>query len=159
LIEKYSEIRDSNNQHLKRLKDFETERVKLFEKIKSLEYVVIESQIPLENSSNSDLSIDIVKSLSHATSDSRIMFVKRSMSNNQTHRKCRDKGKNIDVHDHEKFESKNLNLKILNLDLSLLVITVILSVIFDQTIFKFVLKNPGLENLCLGKMNMDLRIK
>jgi hypothetical protein len=66
LIEKYSEIRDSNNQHLKRLKDFETERVKLFEKIKSLEYVMKESQIPLGNSFNSDLSIDIVKSLSNS---------------------------------------------------------------------------------------------
>jgi hypothetical protein len=92
---------------LKRLKDFETERIKLFEKIKSLEDALKESQIPPKSSSNSELSVDIVNSLSHATIDSRIMFVKPNMSNNQTHKMCRDKGKNIDVHDHEKFESRN----------------------------------------------------
>jgi len=86
LIENYAEIRDSNNQHLKRLKDFE---------------------IPLESSSNFDMSIDIVNSPSHAASDSIIMFIKLSMSNNQTHKKCRDKWKIFDVHNHKKVESKN----------------------------------------------------
>jgi len=107
LIENYAEIRDSNNQHLKRLKDFETGRVKLFEKIKSLEDALKESQIPLESSSNFDMSIDIVNSPSHAASDSIIMFIKLSMSNNQTHKKCRDKWKIFDVHNHKKVESKN----------------------------------------------------
>jgi hypothetical protein len=93
LIEKYVQIRDSNNQHLIRLKYFEIERVKLFEKIKSLEDALKESEIPLESSSNSDMSIDIVNSPSHATYDSRIMFVKPSMSNNQTHKNVGTKGK------------------------------------------------------------------
>jgi hypothetical protein len=91
LIEKYTEIRNSNIQHLKRLKDFEAERIKLFDKIKSLEDVLKESQIFLEKFSNSDMSFDCVNSSSRAVSDSKIMFVKSSMPNNQTHEKSREK--------------------------------------------------------------------
>lgn len=85
LIEKYTKIRNSNIQHLKRLKDFEAKRIKLFDKIKSLEDVLKESQISLEKSSNSDMSSDCVNSSSLAISDSKIMFVKPIMPNNQTH--------------------------------------------------------------------------
>jgi len=75
LIKKYAEIRDSNIQQLKRLKDFEIEIVILIDKINSLEDVLKESQISLEKYSNYDLSIDIVNSPLHVASDSKIMFV------------------------------------------------------------------------------------
>jgi hypothetical protein len=91
LIEKYTEIKNSNIQHLKRLKDFEAERIKLFDKIKSLEDVLKESQISLEKFSNSDMSFDCVNSSSRAVSDSKIMFVKSSMPNNHAHEKSREK--------------------------------------------------------------------
>jgi hypothetical protein len=75
--------------------------------MKCLEDALKESKNSLENSSKLELSVDkIATSPSHAISTSRIMFVKPSMSNSQTHENCRDKGKNISVHDHKIFESK-----------------------------------------------------
>jgi hypothetical protein len=50
-----------------------------------------ESQISLEKSSNSDMSFDCVNSSSRVVFDSKIMFVKPSMPNNQTHEKRREK--------------------------------------------------------------------
>jgi predicted nuclease with TOPRIM domain len=52
---KYSEFRDLNKQHMKRLKEFETERVKLIEKIKSLKDELNESKNPLEKFFNNQL--------------------------------------------------------------------------------------------------------
>jgi hypothetical protein len=58
-------IRDSDIEHLQRLKDFKTGRNCLIEKIKSLEDALNESKIPLESSSNSNLNFDKLLLLLH----------------------------------------------------------------------------------------------
>jgi hypothetical protein len=52
---------------------------------------------------------------------------------------------------------KGLGIKISIL--SLLVITVVLVVISDLIAFRYVLKNLGINCMCLGKMNLVLRTK
>jgi len=52
LFVKYSELRDLNKRHMKRLNEFEIEKIKLIEKVKSLEDELSESQSHLKNFSN-----------------------------------------------------------------------------------------------------------
>jgi hypothetical protein len=49
---KYSELRDLNKRHMKRLNEFEIEKIKLIEKVKSLEDELSESHSHLKNFSN-----------------------------------------------------------------------------------------------------------
>jgi hypothetical protein len=109
-----------------------------------------ESKIPLESSSNSNLNFDeVTTSPSHALTSCRTMFVKPSMSGNQIDDNCEGKAKNINVLGHKEFESKNL---IKNHSNSRFIPT-------QPNCFKFILKNLGLNNMCLRKMIQVLRTK
>jgi hypothetical protein len=111
---------------------------------------LINSTIPLENSPNSTMSFyKVVASSSHAMLACRTMFVKPSMSGNQIDDNCEGKAKNINVLGHKEFESKNL---IKNHSNSRFIPT-------QPNCFKFILKNLGLNNMCLRKMIQVLRTK
>jgi len=107
----------------------------------------VKSKLPLEKPFDSSLSIDSAVSSSHAMLAYRTMFVKPNMSQHHDHSTCGDKRKVL----------KGLGIKISIL--SLLVISVVLVVIFDQIGFRNVLRNLGINNMCLGKMNHVLRTK
>jgi hypothetical protein len=92
LFKQFEDFKNSIIDHLQRLKDFEIEKDVFIKKIKSLEDDLMNSELPLDKSFNSDLSIDKIASVSHATSAHRTMFVKPSMSHNHTQVTCRDNG-------------------------------------------------------------------
>jgi hypothetical protein len=92
LFKRFEDFKNSVIVHLQRLKDFENEKDVFVEKIKSLEDNLMNSELPLDKSCNSHLSIDKIASVSHAMSVHRTMFVKPSMSHNHTHVICGDKG-------------------------------------------------------------------
>jgi hypothetical protein len=119
LYVKFSEIREVNKQHMKRLNDFEIERRKLIEKIKCLEDELNETHSHLKKISSdkrvqmlskqkcsfgeSGLGFDKFAASSHAASISRTVFLKPELS--EPHVACLDKGKNIMGREHAKIES------------------------------------------------------
>jgi len=92
LFKQFENFKNSIIDHLQRLKDFEIEKDVIIEKIKYVEDDLMNSELPLDNSFDSDLSIDKIASFSHAMSVHRTMFVKPSMSHNHTQVTCGDKG-------------------------------------------------------------------
>jgi hypothetical protein len=92
LFKQFKDFKNSFNDHLQRLKDFEIEKDVFIEKTRSLEDDLMNSELPLDKSFNSDLSIDKIAFVSHAMSVHRTMFVKPSMSHNHTQVTCGDKG-------------------------------------------------------------------
>jgi len=92
LFKQFENFKNSIVDHLQRLKDFEIEKDVIIEKIKYVEDDLMNSELPLDNSFDSDLSIDKIASFSHAMSVHRTMFVKPSMSHNHTQVTCGDKG-------------------------------------------------------------------
>jgi hypothetical protein len=107
----------------------------------------MKSKLHLEKPFNYSLSIDSVASSSHAMPAYRTMFVKPSMSKHHTHSTCGDKGKSTKGTEHK--------ISIL----SLLVITVALVVISALITFRYILRNLGINCMCLGNMNLVLRTK
>jgi hypothetical protein len=92
LFKQFENFKNSIIDHLQRLKDFEIEKDVIIEKIKYVEDDLMNFELPLDNSFDSDLSIDKIASVSHAMSVHRTMFVKPSMSHNHTQVTCGDKG-------------------------------------------------------------------
>jgi hypothetical protein len=118
---KFSELREVNKQHVKKLNEFEIERSRLIEKVKCLEDELIESQRHLEKkfgdkfvqmlkyqkclSDKSGLGFHkFVVSSSHVASTSKTVFVKPEIY--RTHIACLDKGKNDIIRKHVKAESQ-----------------------------------------------------
>jgi hypothetical protein len=95
LFKQFEDLKKISIDHLQRLKDIKIEKDVFIEKIKSLEYDLMNSKLPLDKPFNFDLSIDNVASISHVMSANRTMFIKPSMYHNHTQFTCGDKGASL----------------------------------------------------------------
>jgi hypothetical protein len=104
-------------------------------------------KMPVEKPFDSTLSIDSIASSSHDMLAHRTMFVKPSMSNHHTHSTCGDRGKSA-----KGTSYKNSNFIPTCNHCGIVVISALIA-------FRYVLRNFGINSMCLGKMNLVLRTK